>query len=238
MKYFWLSFKAVLIKDLVAEFRSRQVLPTMLVLGMLIIWVFRIASEAVSVNMPVLGTIALWVAFLFAGLLAQERSFSSEVHQDCMDALLLAPIDEGTIYLAKLFVNIVMLTAFEVIIVPGAMVSFGLKLSGGSVMSLVTILMLGNVAISSVGTLFAAIVQLTHTRGSLLSILVLTILMPIMIPATLALLVLFGAVPAELVGTGALAFVGDLRSAIGYMVVFDAVFVVACWLLFGFAIKE
>ena len=238
MKYFWLSFKAVLIKDLVAEFRSRQVLPTMLVLGMLIIWVFRIASAAVSVNMPVLGTIALWVAFLFAGLLAQERSFSSEVHQDCMDALLLAPIDEGTIYLAKLFVNIVMLTAFEVIIVPGAMVSFGLKLSGGSVMSLVTILMLGNVAISSVGTLFAAIVQLTHTRGSLLSILVLTILMPIMIPATLALLILFGAVPAELVGTGALAFVGDLRSAIGYMVVFDAVFVVACWLLFGFAIKE
>jgi heme exporter protein B len=238
MKYFWLSFKAVLIKDLVAEFRSRQVLPTMLVLGMLIIWVFRIASEAVSVNMPVLGTIALWVAFLFAGLLAQERSFSSEVHQDCMDALLLAPIDEGTIYLAKLFVNIVMLTAFEVIIVPGAMVSFGLKLSGGSVMSLVLILMLGNVAISSVGTLFAAIVQLTHTRGSLLSILVLTILMPIMIPATLALLILFGAVPAELVGTGALAFVGDLRSAIGYMVVFDAVFVVACWLLFGFAIKE
>ena len=238
MKYFWLSFKAVLIKDLVAEFRSRQVLPTMLVLGMLIIWVFRIASEAVSVNMPVLGTIALWVAFLFAGLLAQERSFSSEVHQDCMDALLLAPIDEGTIYLAKLFVNIVMLTAFEVIIVPGAMVSFGLKLSGGSVMSLVTILMLGNVAISSVGTLFAAIVQLTHTRGSLLSILVLTILMPIMIPATLALLILFGAVLAELVGTGALAFVGDLRSAIGYMVVFDAVFVVACWLLFGFAIKE
>jgi ABC-type transport system involved in cytochrome c biogenesis permease component len=118
------------------------------------------------------------------------------------------------------------------------MVSFGLKLSGGSVMSLVTILMLGNVAISSVGTLFAAIVQLTHTRGSLLSILVLTILMPIMIPATLALLILFGAVPAELVGTGALAFVGDLRSAIGYMVVFDAVFVVACWLLFGFAIKE
>jgi heme exporter protein B len=225
-------------KDIVAEFRSRQVLPTMLVLGMLIIWVFRIASEAVSVNMPVMGTTALWVAFLFSGLLAQERSFSSEAHQDCIDALLLAPVDEGTIYLAKLFVNIVMLTVFEAIIVPGVMLSFGLKLPAGSVLSLVTVLMLGNVGISSVGTLFAAIVQLTHTRGSLLSVLVLTILMPMMIPATLALLILFGAVPAELIGTGALAFVGDLRSAIGYMAVFDAVFVVACWLLFGFAIKE
>ena len=238
MKYFWLSFKAVLTKDLVAEFRSRQVLPTMLVLGMLIIWVFRIASEAVTVNMPVLGTTALWVAFLFAGLLAQERSFSSEVHQDCMDALLLAPVDEGTIYLAKLFVNIIMLTVFEIMIVPGVMIAFEITVSGGSLLSLITVLMLGNIGISSIGTLFAAIVQLSHTRGSLLSILVLTILMPMMIPATLALLILFGAVPAELVGTGALAFVGDLRSAIGYMVAFDAVFVVACWLLFGFAIKE
>lgn len=238
MNYFLLSLKAVLMKDIVAEFRSRQVLPTMLVLGMLIIWVFRIACEAVTVNMSVIGPTALWVAFLFAGLLAQERSFSSEVHQDCIDALLLAPIDDGTVYLAKLFVNIIMLMAFEAIIVPGAMLSFGLKLSGGTVISLVTVLMLGNIGISSVGTLFAAIVQLTHTRGSLLSILVLTILMPMMIPATLALLILFGAVPAELLGTGALAFVGDLQSAISYMVVFDAVFVVACWLLFGFAIKE
>jgi hypothetical protein len=49
---------------------------------------------------------------------------------------------------------------------------------------------------------------------------------------------LFEVVPTELVGSGALAFVGNLKSAIGYMVVFDAVFVVACWLLFGFAIKE
>ena len=238
MNYFLLSLKAVLKKDIVAEFRSRQVLPTMLVLGMLIIWVFRIASETVSVNMTVIGSIALWVAFLFAGLLAQERSFSSEVHQDCMDALLLAPIDDGTIYIAKLLVNIVMLMVFEAFIVPGVMISFGLKLSGGSVFSLATVLMLGNIGISSIGTLFAAIVQLTHTRGSLLSILVLTILMPMMIPATLALLILFGAVPAELIGTGALAFVGDLNSAITYMAVFDAVFVVACWLLFGFAIKE
>ena len=40
MRYFWLSFKAIFIKDIVIEFRSKQVLPTMIVLGMLIIWVF------------------------------------------------------------------------------------------------------------------------------------------------------------------------------------------------------
>ena len=88
------------------------------------------------------------------------------------------------------------------------------------------------------GTLFSAIVQLTRTRGALLSVLVLAIMAPMMIPAAFALLVLFGSIPAELAGTGALAFVGTLKAAISYMIAFDTVFVVACWLLFGFVIKE
>jgi ABC-type transport system involved in cytochrome c biogenesis permease component len=86
--------------------------------------------------------------------------------------------------------------------------------------------------------LFSAIVQLTRTRGSLLSIIVLVLLMPLMIPATFALMVLLGNVPAELAGTGALVFFGSFESAVGYMIAFDAIFVVASWLLFGFVIKE
>ncbi|MCK4999564.1 MAG: heme exporter protein CcmB [Anaerohalosphaera sp.] len=237
MRYFLLSFKAIFMKDIVTEFRSRQVLPTMIVLGMLIIWVFRIASEVASAEVSAIGPIALWVAFLFAGLLAQERSFATEEHQDCIHGLMLAPIDEGTIYLAKLLVNIIMLSIFEMIIVPAAIVAFELTLSR-SILTLVGVLMLGNVGLSSVGTLFSAIVQLTRTKGSLLSVMVLAILMPMMIPATFALLAVFGDIPAELIGTGALSVVGSFKSAIMFMVVFDAVFVVACWLLFGFAIKE
>jgi predicted metal-binding membrane protein len=71
-----------------------------------------------------------------------------------------------------------------------------------------------------------------------LSIIVLVVLMPMMIPATFALLLLFGAVPEELAGTGALAFVGNFNTAVGYLVAFDAVFTVASWLLFGFVVQE
>jgi heme exporter protein B len=209
----------------------------MIVLGMLIVWILRIASEAISVGATVTGPAALWIAFLFSGLLAQERSFATEQQQDCIYGLLLAPIDVGTIYLAKLLVNIVMLCIFEVIIVPVAFLAFRLSVQNRW-LALVGVLMLGNVGLSSVGTLFSAVVQLTRTRGSLLSIIVLVILMPMMIPATFALLTLFGAVPAEVAGSGALAFVGSFSAAVGYMIAFDAVFVVACWLLFGFAIKE
>ncbi len=237
MRYFLLSLKAIFVKDIVTELRAKQTLPTMLVLGMLIVWVLRIASEAVMDTGSVIGPVALWIAFLFAGLLAQERSFATEQQQDCIYGLLLAPVDEGTIYISKLLVNIVMLSIFEVVMVPLVIVLFELDF-GDNLPALIGVLLLGNIGMSCVGTLFSAMVQLSRTRGSLLSILVLVILMPMMIPATFSLLILSGAVPAELVGTGALAFVGTFKSAIGYMVAFDAIFVVACWLLFGFAIKE
>ena len=237
MRYFWMSLGAVFVKDLGTELRARQVLPTMIVLGMLIVWVLRIACEAAAGSTAVIGPVAFWIAFLFSGILAQERSFATDQQHDCIYGLLLAPIDAGTIYLAKLLVNVVMLCIFEVIVVPVVIVAFNLRVGAGWP-GLIVVLLLGNVAISSVGTLFSAIVQLCRTRGSLLSSLVLVGLAPVRGPATFALLLMVGAIPAELVGTGALAFVGTFKAAVGYMVAFDVVFVTASWLLFGFAIKE
>ena len=236
MTYFWTSFKAIFVKDIITELRSKQVLPTMIVLGMLIVWILRIAGEAASIDVKVMGPTALWIALLFSGLLAQERSFATEQQQDCIYGLLLAPVEAETIYLSKLFVNVVMLSIFEIIIVPVVFLFFRLSLTNWP--AFILVLLLGNLGMSSVGTLFSAIVQLTRTRGSLLSIIVLVILMPMMIPTIFALLFLFGNIPEELVGTGALSFVGSFKNAIGYMVVFDAVFIAACWILFGFIIKE
>jgi heme exporter protein B len=234
MNYFWLSFKAIFVKDIVTELRAKQVLPTMIVLGMLIVWILRIVSEAASIQEAVMGPAALWIAFLFAGLLAQERSFAVEKQQNCINALLLAPVDVGTIFLSKLFVNVVMLCIFEIIIVPVVILSFQLK-PPDSWLSLIAVLLLGNIGISSIGTLFSATVQFS---SSLLSIIVLVVLMPMMIPATFALLLLFGAIPEQLSGTGALAFVGDFKTAVGYLVAFDVVFTAAGWLLFGFVVQE
>jgi heme exporter protein B len=239
LKDFWLGLRAIVIKDIVVELRAKQVLPTMIVLGMLIVFILRMASEpaSVSASAPVMGAAALWIAFLFSGLLAQERSFAAEQQDGCIDGLLLAPLDPGTIYLAKLVANVIMLSIFELIVVPIGLISFDLHV-GGRWPQLLAVLLLGNLGISSVGTLFSAAVQLTRTRGSLLSIVVLVILMPMLIPASFALLVLFGAMPEQVGGTGSLAFVGSFRAALGYLFAFDAVFVVACWLLFPVVIQE
>jgi heme exporter protein B len=238
LKDVWLGVRAILLKDIVVEFRARQVLPTMVVLGMLIVFILRMASESGSAGAgaPVMGAAALWIAFLFSGLLAQERSFAAEQHNGCMDGLLLAPLDAGTIYLAKLLANIILLTIFEAVVVPLVLVAFHLRVASWG--RLVTVLLLGNLGISSVGTLFSAAVQSTRTRGALLSIVVLVLLMPMMIPASFALLVLFGALPGRVVGSGSFAFVGSFQAAVAYMLAFDAIFTVASWLLFGVVVEE
>ena len=229
-----LILKAIFVKDIVTELRAKQVLPTMIVLGMLIVWILRVACEAAPGSAAAVGPVALWVAFLFSGLLAQERSFAAEQNQGCIDGLLLAPVDAGIIFGAKFLVSIVILCIFELIMVPMVLLLFNLNASG-RVAELIIVLLLGNIGISSIGTLFSAIV---HFNSSLLSIIVLVVLLPMMIPATFALLFLFGAIGQELAGSGAMAFVGSFKTSVGYMVAFDAVFTVACWLLFGFAVKE
>ena len=35
-----------------------------------------------------------------------------------------------------------------------------------------------------------------------------------------------------------LAMVGDFKTAIGYLIAFDAIFTTACWMLFGFVVQE
>lgn len=239
MKSAWSGFKAILVKDIVVEFRARQVLPTMVVLGMLIVFILRLVTEPASgpARSPVMAAAALWIAFLFSGLLAQERSFGVEQQHGCIDGLWLAPVDAGTVYLAKLVANVMILSIFELVIVPVVMVSFDVGVNGRW-LDLIVVLLLGNLGISSVGTLFSAVVQLARTRGSLLSIVVLVLLMPMLIPASFALLVVFGAMPDEVAGSGSMAFVGSFKAAQGYLLAFDAVFVVACWLLFGVIVEK
>lgn len=237
MSSFANAVKAIFIKDLLSEFRAKQVLPAMIILAVLIAWVFRIATEAAPVDTPVTAAAVLLVSLLFSAILASERSFAIEQQNNCISALLLASADAGDIYIAKLLVNIAILCIFEIVAVPVVFVLFNVNVSGNW-LQLIIVLMLANIGISSIGTLLGCAVQGTKAANCILSILVMAILSPMMIPAIFALLLLFGAISSEVAGAGALAMVGNFKTAIGFLTAFDAIFVTACWLLFDFVVGE
>lgn len=231
------AIKAIFIKDLVTELRTKQALPAMIMLGIVIGWIFRIAAEAGLANKSAVAAAALLVSLLFAAILASQRSFAVEQQNDCISALLLATMDAGDIYIGKLLVNIAMLCIFEIVAVPAVFVLFEVNVAG-KWLQLVGVLLLANIGISGVGTLLGCAVQETRAANCLLSILVMAILCPMMIPAMFALLSLFGAVGEQAGGVGALAMVGNFKTAIGFLTAFDCVFVTVCWLLFGFVTGE
>jgi heme exporter protein B len=229
--------KAIFIKDFVSEFRSRQVLPAMIVLGILIAWVFRTSTESALVDKGTIASAALLVSLLFSMIMSGERSFAAEHENDCINGLLLATTDASDIYIAKLIVNIAMLCIFELISVPAIIVLFELNLAG-TWFQFITTLLLINIGMAGIGTLMASLVQGTRAQSSMLSVLVLAVLCPMMVPAIFALLVLFGSMQSQVYGIGVLSMVGTFNTAIGFLAAFDAIFVTVCWLLFGFAVAE
>jgi len=230
------TIRAIFLKDLLSEIRTKQLLPTMIMLGLLIGWIFRIASESAPYP-AVLACAVLLVSLLFSAILACEKSFALEQHNDCMCSLLLCPADPGTIYLAKLLVNIVWLCLFELVTVPVVFVLFKAAPTGAWV-RLVAVLLLCNIGVCSLGTLLGAVVQQTQGSGSLLSVLAMAALCPMMLPATSALLYLLNTGTQQTDNLGLLGMVGGFGSALGYMIAFDAIFVTLCWLLFGFVVRE
>lgn len=234
MRAFLDIIRAIFLKDLITELRAKQLLPTMICLGALIVWVFRIATQSASADSATIAAAVLLIALLFSVILAGERAFAVEQQNGCISSLLLAPVDPGDIYLAKLLVNIAMLCVFEIVTVPVVFVLFKVNLAG-KWLELIAVLLLGNIGLCSVATLLGCAVQGTRAQSSLLTILVLVALCPMMMPAIFALLLLFG---AEVSGAGTPAFLGSFKAAIGFMAAFDAIFVTVCWLLFGYVVSE
>jgi heme exporter protein B len=231
------TIRALFIKDLLTELRAKQLLAVQICLGILIAWIFRTAAPAVSADISVMAGAVLLVAILFSGILACDKSFAVEYENDCISSLILAPVDAGDIYIAKLLVNVAILCIFEIVAVPVVFVLFKVNIADRW-LQLIVVLLLGNIGICSVGTLLGCVVHQTKAASSLLSILVMAVLMPMMIPSVVALTTLLAPAGDQPAAAWAFGIAADFRSAVGYIAAFDAIFVTVCWRLFELVIGE
>src|SRR4051794_37100268 len=151
-------------KDLRIESRSRQTLGLVTVLGILIVAVLGLGLTAGN-NLAAFGaTAVLWVAYLFSGVLCFEKTMAVERNDGVLAALLMAPIDRGTIYLAKLVSNLLLMFAVAAVVTPVGILFFGFDLSAAPFTFLV-VMGLGIVVFAAVGTLFAGVVSSTRLQG-------------------------------------------------------------------------
>lgn len=217
---------ALVWKDLVLEARTRETLPALFVLGVLVLVSFQFSLALRPEDTARYAAGILWVAIVFASVLALGRTFLVERENACIEGLLTAPIDRGSIFLAKLAVNTALLVAFEALLVPVFALLYGVAL-GANLVALAAVMLAGSVGLAATGTLFALAALGTRAREMVLPMLVLPLQVPLLIAAVQATdLVLGGA------GLGSLGLRGTL------LVSFDVLFVAAGWMLFEFVLVD
>ena len=216
---------AILAKDLRIEWRTRESLASVFVLGVLLLVVLTVAHDPTPEAAPALAPAVLWVSFVFTGLAGIQRGFLLERENDCLAGLLTAPVDPADIYAGKLAANVVLLAATQAVVVPLA----GLFLHADLwpvLPGLLAVLLLGNVGFAALATLFGAVAARTRARETLLPLLLLPLALPLLIGAVQA---------TQAVLAGGL---GAAREAVAVLVAFDVIFAVAGWLLFAYVVRD
>jgi heme exporter protein B len=205
-------------KDIRIESRSRQTLGLVVVLGLLIVVVLGLGlggGAAAGFG----ATVVLWVAYLFSGVLCFEKTMAVERSEGALAALMLAPIDRGTIYLSKLISNLLLMLAVALVITPAGILFFSFDLSPAP-WTFAMVMSLGIIGFAAVGTLFAAVVSSTKLSGGLLAMMIFPVSIPLVIASTQLMIHQFrDGVPVG--GTG-----------LGVLAAFDAIFLTASWLMF------
>jgi heme exporter protein B len=214
---------AIVHKDLALEKRSREMLSSMFIFGLIVILIFSFSFDLAVERASTVVPGVLWVAITFAGMLGLARSFVLERDQGCLDGLLLCPVDRSILYLGKMLGNLIFISMTEVIIVPLCFALFNLAFHA----LLLLVILLGTLGFSAVGTLVSAMTVHARAREVMLPILLFPLVMPALIAAVkLTAGVLDGQAWAQ------------MRNWLQMLVGFDIVFFVLSYLAFEYIVEE
>lgn len=170
-------------RDLKSEFRTRYAVNAIVMFAFttLVAVSFSIGSFRIEeAEKPFLDAVLLWIILVFSALSGLSRSFVKEEEAGTMDVLKLSASPHA-VFLGKLFFNLVLLGALEVIIVPCFMLLMGydIQLRGYFWAMMIS----AGAGLGTATTIVAAMIAQAGVRGALFSVLSFPLLLPLMITA-------------------------------------------------------
>jgi heme exporter protein B len=209
---------ATLSKDLRLEWRSKDAINSMLFFALLVVVIFSFAFNPTAEESRRIAGGLVWVAFLFAAVVALNQTWARELRNQVLDAYRVSPAPDNALFLAKAIGNFLFVAVLEALMTPLFVVFYNLRALGPAY-QLLLVAAFGTWALVVNGTFFAAISLRTRSREVMLPL----ILFPISIPALLAMV---EATTAILTGEF------SARFWIVLLAVYDVVFTTVCLVLF------
>jgi heme exporter protein B len=212
---------AVARKDLTSELRTRELVPALgLFIGLaLVIANFGFAID--SRNAPSIAPGVLWLALVFAGLVAFGRTFAAEREQATLEAMVLTGAPAAAIFIGKALAAALLLVICEAVLLFGLALFFGVTISWG----LVATVLLATIGMAVLGCLFAAMVAQLRARELMLPLLTLPLWIPFIVAG--------GQAAQVAMGAG-----GSYDQALSLLLDFDILFVVLTSLAARFVLDD
>ena len=211
-------------KDVRLELRSRDVITSALVFGLIVVVVFNFGLNRAPGSLAPVAPGLLWVAYAFIGVLAMNRTFTRELEQGGMDGLLLSPVSRDAVFLGKMLGTLAFMLVIEAVLLPVFAVMLDLP-ALSPILGLV--ILLATIGFATVGTFFAAMAVQTRSREILLPVLFFPVMVPVIIAAVEASAVILQGGPLTPLWT----------RWVPLMFVFDALFLVICPWIFGYVFE-
>jgi heme exporter protein B len=212
---------ATLTKDVRLEWRSKDAINSMLFFALLVVVVFSFSFDPEAEESRQIAGGLVWVAFLFASVVALNQTWARELQNQVLDAYRVSPAPANSLFVAKALGNFIFVSVLETLMTPLFIVFYKLRVLGPA-WQLIPVAILGTWAIVVNGTFFAAMSLRTRSREIMLPLL----LFPITIPALLS-----------MVEATTTILVGDPSTSAKFWIVllatYDVVFTTGCLALFG-----
>lgn len=181
---FWGPLRAFLMKDILREVRTGEMLMAVAAFGLAIMLVLSFALPHGAQGGVRIAAGALWVALLLATQVGIARSVDVERTGGRLETVRSAPVDATLLYLAKAAsIFVFVLLAAMVLLMPWV-VLFNLDVA--VLARVLPVLALGVLGISMAGTLVAFLAAGTRLREILQPILFLTLFIPLLLAAVAA----------------------------------------------------
>ena len=168
-------------KDLRSELRTKEAINASLAFAVVILLMISAAFEPTEQQNREIAGGLLWLVFAFAGALILNRSFARELPNDCLDALITAPISGAALFLGKALANLALLLAVELVCLPIFGVFYRVPWTR-QFWPLLLVIVLGTWGLTVIGTMFSALTVNLRLRELMLPLLV----YPLMFPGLLA----------------------------------------------------
>ncbi len=215
---------ALYAKEMKLEARTKETVTSVLVFALIVAFIFNFAFDPTPQIVTLVGPGIVWVAYVFTGVLALNRSFVLEHDRGTLEGLLLSPASREALFAGKMLGILTIMLVVEALMVPVFLVLY--DLSFFTVWFAVTAL-LATIGLAAVGTLFSAIAVHTRAREVLLPLLFLPVVLPVIIAA---------------VSSASLSLEGAGWSEIGewfqLLLAFDILFLVLSSWAFDFVLEE